>query len=453
MRLDTIPSRTLTFFQESPRTAAALWVCLGLAAVICVQLVLALSGQQSGLWLVRDLLRGQLSDGTDSWSVMFLALDWLNNNPDADGELYREIFFEQQHKFQYAPTSFLPLDMFRLFGFELTVPLFNHANRVLLIATVFGVGALAWLLPERMAGRPLDADGRRARLIMAGAAVIAALLFFPLLYGYALGQLQVWISALFVGACIAWVTDRRILAGILIGLICLLKPQFGLFALWGLLRRDWRFTIAISATGAAGLLLSVLLYGFGNHLAYLEVLSFLSRHGEAFWANQSANGLLQRIFANDETAVFDAQGFPPFHPVIYAGTMLVTLALLASVFALRRRGGQLTSLFDFMLAALAFTVASPIAWEHHYGVMIPMFVVLAALWVFAALQPGSGKLGAGLGVAFLVAAVPFWGLATVSGPLHFAQSHLYFAALCIVFVLWRLAADGWAISRTRGEAG
>lgn len=437
----------------SPKTAAALAVGGFLGIVLAAHLVLALTGQQSGLWLLRDLLRGQMASGTDSWSVMILARDWLESNPGADGELYREIFFEQKHKFQYAPTSFLSLDLFRLFGTQPTIEFLNVVNRVLLLAAVAGMGVLCWLVPERLSAAPLDADGRRARLVMTLAAPAGALLFFPLLYGEVLGQLQVWISALFVAACIAWVMDRRMAAGILIGLICLLKPQFGLFALWGLLRKEWHFTGALAATGAAGLAVSVLLYGFGNHLAYLEVLSYISRHGEVFWANQSANGLLHRIFENGNSAVFEAQSFPSFHAGVYIGTLLVTVALLFSVFALRRRDGAAVSLKDFMLAALIFTVASPVAWEHHYGVLMPIFAVLATTWVYSAPRPGLWKPAVPLGLAFMFAAVPLWGLTSITGLLHIAQSHLYFAALVIVIVLWRLTADGWSVNFRKVGAG
>lgn len=446
-------SRVRVFISGSPKTAAALAVGGFLGAVLVVHLVLALTGQQSGLWLLRDLLRGQLASGTDSWNVMILARDWLEANPGADGDLYREIFFEQKHKFQYAPTSFLSLDVFRLFGTVPTIEFLNLVNRIVLLIAVAGMGVLCWLVPERLSAAPLDADGRRARLLMALAAPAGALLFFPLLYGEVLGQLQVWISALFVAACIAWVTGRRIAAGVLIGLICLLKPQFGLFAVWGLLRKEWQFTGALAATGAAGLVISVLLYGFGNHLAYLEVLSYISRHGEAFWANQSANGLLQRIFGNGNSAVFEAQSFPPFHAGVYGGTLLVTVALLFSVFALRRRAGAAVPLYDFMLAALIFTVASPVAWEHHYGVLMPIFAVLATGWVCSAPRPGLWKQGAALSVAFLFAAVPLWGLTSMTGLIHIAQSHLYFAALVVVIVLWRLTADGWSVNFRKVRAG
>lgn len=445
-------SRARAFVAGSPKTAAALAVGAFLAAVLAVHLVLALTGQQSGLWLLRDLLRGQMSTGTDSWSVMLLARDWVASNPGADGDLYREIFFEQKHKFQYAPTSFLPLDAFRLFGVDLTIPFFNDVNRILLLAAVVGMSVLCWFVPERLSATPLDADARRGRLLMAIAAPAATLLFFPLLYAEVLGQLQVWISALFVAACIAWVTGRRVSAGVLIGLICLLKPQFGLFALWGLLRKEWHFTGALAATGAAGLALSVMLYGFGNHLAYLEVLSYISSHGEAFWANQSANGLLQRVFANGNSAEFEALSFPPFHAGVYIGTLLVTVAILIGVFALRRRDGAAVSLYDFMLAALAFTAASPVAWEHHYGVLMPIFAVLATAWVCSAPRSGLGKHGAGLGLAFVLASVPLWGLTSLTGPLHVLQSHLYFAALGILVVLWRLTADGWSVNLRRERA-
>ncbi len=435
--------RVSTYLRGSPRTAAALAVGALLALVLAVHIAVALLGQQSAFWILRDLFRGQLVEQGDSWNVMVLARDWLQAHRGADGELYREIFFDQKIKFQYAPTSLLPMELIALFGLEPTVPLLNGLNRAIFHVTVLAMGVLGWLLPERLAAGPLDADARRARLLLALAAPAATLLFFPLLYAYDVGQLQVWISALFVGACIAWITDRRIVAGVLIGLVCLLKPQFGLFAVWGLLRREWSFTVALCVTGAAGLGLSVLTYGFASHLAYLEVLSHLSRHGESFWANQSANGLLQRIFGNGEFRVFDPSGFPPFHPGVYAGTLLVTLTLIVGLFITRRSRGEFVAAYDFLLAALAFTAASPIAWEHHYGVLMPMFAVLAATWIFRDMRPVYRMPVVWIGLAFLLAAVPLWSPATVTGLLHVLQSHLYFAALVVLAVLWRLTQGGW----------
>lgn len=440
-----VAGRVSAFMAGSPRTVAVLAVYGVVACVFLIHMLLALSGQHSGAWILRDLLVGEIPEAADSWNVMIVALEWLDAHPNADGSLYREVFFDQQNKFQYAPTSLVPLDALRLMGFELTPLLLNNVNRIILLATAFGIGVLCWLLPARLAGGPLDADTRRARLLLAVAAPGAAMLFFPLIYGYHLGQLQIWINALFVAACIAWLSGHRATTGVLIGLVCMLKPQFGLFLIWGALRREWRFTVALLATGTLGVILSVLLYGLGNHFGYLEVLSFLSRHGESYWANQSANGVLQRIFENGDIRDFGVDMFPPFHPIIYAGSMLVTLAFLTGLFRLRRGNGAAAPFYDFMLAALVFTAASPIAWEHHYGILAPIFAALASVWILTAPSKGRAWLGIGLAVAFVVAAVPLWELQYAPGVLHVLMSHLYFAALFVVAVLWALAGGKWGL--------
>ena len=375
-----------------------------------------------------------------------LAHDWLRDNPDADGQLYRELFFAGGNKFQYAPTSLLPLEVFALLGIEPATHLLNTINLLFVLATALVMARISWLLPEYLGGAPLDEDARRARTWLTIAAPVATLLFTPVMYGYELGQLQVWINALFAGACLAWITGRKGMAGVLIALVCLMKPQFGLFVVWGLLRREWRFSVFLIATGLAGGLLSLWLYGFGNHLAYLEVLSFLSRHGESFWANQSANGLLHRVFGSVGTREFDASGFPPYNLLVSGGTLIVSLALFAVFLLLRRGQGRAAALYDFLLAALVFTIASPIAWEHHYGVTLPMFAVL--LWALLEKAPPRALTlwGAGLAVLFLMVAVRFVPIKYAPGPLHVLQSHIYIAALCLLALLWRLAQGGWRVT-------
>src|SRR5260370_9651936 len=54
------------------------------------------------VWLMANNL-----DTADSWLPMRAALDWVRTAPD--DSLYHEIFFDKHLKFQYAPTSLLPL--------------------------------------------------------------------------------------------------------------------------------------------------------------------------------------------------------------------------------------------------------------------------------------------------------------------------------------------------------
>jgi len=193
-------------------------------------------------------------------------------------------------------------------------------------------------------------------------------------------------------------------------------------------------------------LLSVLLFGLKNHVEYLSVLQFLSRHGESYWANQSLNGLLHHVVGH-RVEDWQAGDFPPYHPLVYWGSMAATLAILAWALTARRGQGALSGVIDFALAALAFTAASPIAWEHHYGVLAPTF---ALLFVFVLLQPEAlprRRWLIALAICFVFAANCFAFAREWGGPLIVLQSYLYFAALGVLAML-RRAMSGPAPSRT-----
>ena len=66
----------------------------------------------------------------------------------------------------------------------------------------------------------------------------------PMVKAFSLGQIQVWINGLFAIVLLCLGTDRKATSGVLMGLICLIKPHYGLFVLWALLRKEWRFIIA-----------------------------------------------------------------------------------------------------------------------------------------------------------------------------------------------------------------
>ena len=66
------------------------------------------------------------------------------------------------------------------------------------------------------------------------------------------------------------------------------------FRLSGRLRR-WDLVAGFLAAALPVGALSVAFYGLANHIAYLEVLSFILRHGEAYVTNNSVNGILNRF--------------------------------------------------------------------------------------------------------------------------------------------------------------
>ncbi|CAN7465032.1 DUF2029 domain-containing protein [Caballeronia sp. LjRoot34] len=308
-------------------------------------------------------------DADDSWNPMRSALNWFQQHPNS--RVYEHIFFIDRIKFQYPLSSLLPLHALSLWGIVPTNAALNRVNFWLVLANVLIAGALAFTLARRSPGYA------PRRWQFATVSAFGALLFYPLLKAFDLGQVQVWINTLFALSALAWLLGRRQLAGVLIGLICLLKPQFVMFMVWGLLRREWRFLVGWGLVVAAGLVASLVVFGVQNHLDYLAVLRTLSRTGEAFIKNQSFNGLLNRLYATDENpAVWKPHDFPPFNPIVYAGTLLISGVLIGVALLVPLRGKRASGLLDFLGAALSFTMASPIAWEHHYGILPVIYIAV-----------------------------------------------------------------------------
>lgn len=372
--------------------------------------------------------------GDDSWRPMQMALDYVRSSDPSS--IYETIFFQQKTKFQYAPTALLPLAALQSLGIGSDASLLNNLNRGLILLNALGVGWLFHCVLRQVDGR--DAADSLAGRAGAALAALGTLLFYPMMMGFWLGQVQVWINTAFTFACIAWLRDRKVSAGALIGLICLLKPQFGVFAVWALIRREWRFmggaaTVLVPA-GAA----SLLLFGWAAHLDYLRVLSFLSQRGEAMVANQAINGVLNALMGTADRLVWDEHGFPAYNVIVHAGTAAAAAVLISGAILRPRRSESLNGLLDFQIAALAFTMASPIAWEHHFGIMPPIFATLFCCLVAARDTAHPVRRWLLLGGLFLASSVCVatnqYGVAT---PLNLAQGYLTAAGLGVIFMLWR----------------
>jgi hypothetical protein len=272
-----------------------------------------------------------------------------------------------------------------------------------------------------------------------------ALTFYPLAKAYTLGQIQNWLNGLFALALLCWVTGRKAPSGVLIGLMALVKPQYGAFVLWALLRREWGFTAALVATGIVGVAGSIVAYGFANHLDYLRVLEFLAERGETYYPNQSVNGLLNRVMVlidpvHWNSIDFDDNAFPPFSPLVSGGTLVASVVLLSAALFRRGNKGDPDRTFDFCTMALSITIASPIAWEHHYGTIFPILAVLLA----SVISDRRRLLLLAVSYVLISNYIPVTNLlaATV---FNVAQSYLLAAALTVLLLL-HTTRPGWQLA-------
>jgi hypothetical protein len=334
-----------------------------------------------------DVLRGRGCD--DSWGIMSVSLEYAQEQHDKP--LYSEIFFERKLKFQYPPSSlFAVAGLLWLVGperirtEECKVYDLPTANDVLgwifILMSAASAAALLEIGLRRRDAPPASGLPLVARVVIV---LALALTFYPLVKAYTLGQIQNWLNGLFALALWCWMSGRKVPSGILIALMALVKPHYGLFVLWALLRREWRFAAAFAATAVVGVVGSIMAYGFNNHVDYLRVLFFLAERGETFYPNQSVNGLLNRVMVLIDpdqwsSLDFDDNSFPPFSPLVYGGTLVASIVLLSAALLRRGNKGDPDRTFDFCTMALSITIASPIAWEHHYGTIFPIFAVLLA---------------------------------------------------------------------------
>ena len=213
------------------------------------------------------------------------------------------------------------------------------------------------------------------------AVAVLGILFLPFAEAFYRGQVQILLTFLWELSALLWVTRRKSSAGFVLALTCVFKPQLAIFLLWGLLRREWKFALAFVITCVVVLACSVARFGVTNHLDYLAVLSYLSRHGEALWANQSMNGLLNRLLCEngDPVSVELHDIYPPYRPAIYILSSCFSALLVVVGLFLPWRFGWSRTIGDYLLFGCLAVLMSPIAWEHHYGYFFfPAVLLLAA---------------------------------------------------------------------------
>ena len=299
--------------------------------------------------------------GTDSSYYMQMGLDAFH----APGHrIFPKLFFAEHQKFIYPPASLFLIEAMNL------VPRPDTARLALLLLSWLGtLGAAVWFYREQHGG---------ITAAEAGAIVLLGVLFLPIAEALYRGQAQLGLTFLWGLAVIFYGRGRRGWAGFVLAITCAFKPQLALFLLWGALRKEWRFTGVLAAAIAFIGVCSVAHFGLQNNLDYFSVLSYLGRHGEALWANQSVNGILNRLLRNGDPMSWNPTVYPPYRASIYlASTAFSVIGILVGLF-LPWRSGWAATTSDFLFFGCISVVISPIAWEHHYGYFFFLLVSLFA---------------------------------------------------------------------------
>lgn len=321
-----------------------------------------------------DLLR--ISKSLDSWRPMVQAYRSVVEHPE---QSVYAVFFEDGVKFQYPPTSLLILHLFPDSLLQLGSEeeqtfrrIVGNASRATTLCTLFLSTLILEIGWRRFSpGVPVMWGETFLRCSLFA---VLGIFFFPLLCAHSLGQIQIYLDLLVAIAVLLYLLHKEAAAGLCLGLCCLVKPQFGLLLLWGVFRRRWLFCWTMAAVLALGLAASLFVFGWQNHADYLLVLKTIARYGEVYWPNQSVNGLLNRFLQNGDPVTWSFVSFAPFNQVVYLGTMASTLFLYVVILwnAHQRKPTDTCRQLDFHVALLGCTMASPVAWIHHYGTLLSL---------------------------------------------------------------------------------
>ena len=392
-----------------------------------------------------DRIATPLTNNGDSWRAMRAALDHFGEQREEP--LYASIF-ETCVKFQYPPSSLLLLDaMQSLLGRAVV------SNLVLNTVSFSFLGGMLYAL-SRIYRRAFP-EGTKLTLCDHAVPLLIGVTSYPVLKSFLLGQIQTWLNALFALTVLLYIERRPAAAGVVIGFVATVKPQLALFLPWALIRKEWAFTRGMLGSGAVIFAISLVRYGVTPYLEYASVLNDISRRGESYFANQSLNGLLLRAFRLGANVYIEQDQFAPYDPLVHGGTFfssldLIGFALFSGVFGASAARGPVVPVngaLNLCLAALCFTIGSPIAWEHHYGIM-PVIFTVALVSLLSRREESGRRTWILLGVAWVLTAVRFAGtLALAPTAFNFLQSSMYFGALLLLGLLHGLRSPA---SSTRG---
>ncbi|MBN2384934.1 DUF2029 domain-containing protein [bacterium] len=373
----------------------------------------------------------------DSWQPMRKALELVSQ--ENEKPLYSAIFEDHYLKFQYPLTSVLLIDGLERWGGKRFIgdALLNRISWYMvwvLIGIVLMINrSAARLYPPR----PRQ-TGSSGEVWLTGVLIVLyALTFYPVTKGFILGQIQTWITLMFALAFLCWLNGYKTWSGLLIGGCCLIKPHFALLLVWGLMRKQWRFAISGLMLGLICGLVALGCYGLENNMDYLRMISFISHHGEAYFPNQSLNGLLNRFLFIGNNLEWYAHQFAPFNRWVYGASILFSMVLIGLLLFWRPSRQHAGLTLEYLLAALTLTVVSPVAWEHHYGILLVMFVFIAT-WAQgqSSLPKASYYL---MAVAYFLSSNFFhFPVALASSRWNVVQSYLFVGALILLLLLYRL---------------
>jgi alpha-1,2-mannosyltransferase len=383
------------------------------------------------------LSRGAALD--DSWTPIEDALRYLASNSPKG--LYQSTYWHSDRQFLYSPLSIV---FYRLTNFPPVLDWFspeslNKVSWILLLVNIILVVIIFNVYNDifNINKKPVNLRERIARICIP---LVAGILYFPLVVGYSAGNIQTWLTFLIILSLLLWLCGYRWGVGVCLGTVCLFKPVFVPVLLWALLRREFSVVVGFLSILIPFGVTSLMMFGFGVHWEYLDLMLYLSGRGESSFISHSVNSLLNRAIFNGPNLELDfTHSHIKYVAWIHYATIATTLCAIGTALIGRRQSCPVASWMDYATALLSCTIAASVVYEHHLGFTVVLFMVTGVvlcqrshtshlmLWMLAISYAAMTNF---LEVSNALANTYF----------NFLQSYRLFSSLVLLIILCRLRA-------------
>ena len=205
-----------------------------------------------------------------------------------------------------------------------------------------------------------------------------------------LGQTNLLLGALLVGALLAVQQDRPVLAGAVVGAAVFVKPYTLILVPWLLVTKGWRATAMAASLVTAGLLLPAVVYGWSGNLDLLRG-----------WLRTVADSTMPNLLGNDNVSIAAMWAKwlgPGSWATVLTWVTVVSIGALVIAAWRWRREVAAPEYLECALLMLLIPLVSPQGWDYVLLLATPAVVCSVDRWREF---PGLWRWGLGLALALM----------------------------------------------------
>lgn len=203
---------------------------------------------------------------------------------------------------------------------------------------------------------------------------LAFFIYYPTYATIHFGQITLILLPFIVGAWLADREKRPYLAALLLGIAASVKPFFGLFLVYFLLRCEWRKIFLFISTVIAGLIIPSFFFGKETLLSYHEVLQQVTWLSSSW--NASVLGVFLRIFGGNHEFNFALMPVAGLVEKIYMPLCGVVLFVLMRILWPQPKIDSVQKCdIDFSATLIILLLISPLSWVYYF----PLLIIPAAV--------------------------------------------------------------------------